>query len=1468
MEKRLALATIASVILTGCNEDRVTSTGSNVPPTDIIPQTTYVGTLKASGMTVSGNVQCNGDTVVDGTFKVQQGVHFSCNFGHVELSTFTAPIPDASRSDISNNFIHHSFNIEHGQNAARILQTIETTPCSDPNTICLGDVIDAYDVEEIYPNRFDTSAVDAFIKSKSDEATDDIGKAPSSHVDDKIVPEVSDDTSDNLHAHFISADAELSYAYKPDGEGKVLTQSQLTDAKGTPIVGVSVFSDSAVGVTDENGLFEYRWGEMLTFGIDTFEFGKVKGNQVNYQITDVADNEVTKANIQALVERYAVSTNGKLEITQKIQDTFALYPNVINELINLTLPNGGKLEGSEFTLPNEFDAQFTQGLTAEIDSELRQPVSLRSLIREPLVLSMDSGQYVTDSLQAIFRNVDTFHVFNDNGSFYAATGYTRGMRALNLSNRAFPIMMPRTDINREIPFDQSQAWTREGRPYIAEWADIDMPAIPTVNEDNATFGFPFVTAGEIGAGKVVFMGNGMYPSILSCPDNYWNNRSVQIDSQAKSCTSTSVENPAHDDDGSMKLFFSNLFKWFNDGKMTSGLRVATNIEKAYFAHQNSHSGMEYDFFISPGYGLGDVQTINSISGISPSETPILILRAYPPQVIGDGMTLQFVSDLDNPLLDQDDITALIKYINDGGNVLFMDAIQTANPEPIGRLADAAGMSVGGENVTPTNQAFCGSSYYCQDMFPNLHVRGGQDMVVLERFQDNDGEPPFIVKQDGSVEWIKDETKIKFEIPTYEVPKLNEDGQPELNEDGSPVMVSKYARIFVNTDQERKNAIDELKAAFEGTPVCSHDYEWEFNCIETRSGHGKTVRGNYHRPDFDRYEVSERVVDSMVKAANLGANFTALYNHEIYYRTQGKQGQRLSAAELNQTYDNLSIWMWNDNPYRYETGIQDELGFKKAVQFLNCYTNGNHQAGLVEAACPVELKQSLISNGMIHGEGELNGQMNPSYPLNYMEKPLTRIMLGRSYWDHDITVDTTKYPGRSQGRVIGGTANIQTDGQAVSFSAGNNQSTGLWAPQLKTVRVSGGVEATITVMFADDLTGRANHEKSLKRPPRMQTSYQYDGVSMSFKAPYGGLIYIKPKATDLGEVTFTFDGIEKAAYWKEGHWVNSPDISTAPIGEVDTGSFIYTTPVKNIKTMDLDKFAIEMNRFADAASDFYGRDATTEEGVHRRFTYPELKAFRHRFVNDVQISIGSAHSGYPVMNTSFDTNGENVPTQALNDWLLWHEVGHNLATAPFVAEGSTEVTNNVLALYMQELDGRNDNPRMDRIIFDIKKAPIWLEANNGHAWSHGDAGIRLVMYGQLKIWAKTIFDIEDWYARAGVSQPSTIYGLDEGWNMFKLMHRLARDSRDAIGDKNYCSSKETGLSGGDLMMACSSYVSGYDLSDFFSQWNVGEVSMTNPDGSKVYSGGVTSKGVNVVSELGYEKPVYSPLKVDSLTYGTN
>ncbi|MGG2211382.1 M60 family peptidase N-terminal accessory domain-containing protein, partial [Escherichia coli] len=159
----------------------------------------------------------------------------------------------------------------------------------------------------------------------------------------------------------------------------------------------------------------------------------------------------------------------------------------------------------------------------------------------------------------------------------------------------------------------------------------------------------------------------------------------------------------------------------------------------------------------------------------------------------------------------------------------------------------------------------------------------------------------------------------------------------------------------------------------------------------------------------------------------------------------------------------------------------------------------------------------------YGEGSKAGMMNPSYPLNYMEKPLTRLMLGRSWWDLNIKVDVEKYPGAvsAEGEEVTETINLYSN--PTKWFAGNMQSTGLWAPAQQEVSIKSNakVPVTVTVALADDLTGREKHEVALNRPPRVTKTYSLDASgTVKFKVPYGGLIYIKSDSKEEKSANFT------------------------------------------------------------------------------------------------------------------------------------------------------------------------------------------------------------------------------------------------------------------------------------------------------------------------------------------------------------
>ena len=1473
MNIRLVAIAVSSVLLLGCQDDNQKLTSGLIPPDITQPDITkpevtqpelptisrpthYTAFIKSGSKKIVGDVTCNGENLdQQGQVTLAFDDPISCQFGNVILAEFT-PIwsqqPHRSRAEE----IIVELTIDQGatqstQNAQAILNKIDA--CPTENNVFLEE-IDSFDIEEVYLNLSNDELVEAFLTPQPEDSS---GELPSSHVDNTVVPEVSTGTNDNSFGDpdaFVSANVEESLTYKPSAEGAVATTAKLTDSENKTLAGVQFYTRSRQGITDESGRFEFIWGEEITFGIDTFTFGKVKGNQLDYKLTNVSNNALVQANIQQIIERYAVDSSHGWLFDNRVHEVFALYPNVVNEAINLTLPNGAPLNDNKgnptgFSTPDEFANQFETGIAALIDNEIK-PRSNRvfSIDFSPLAITLGSGSYVTDTLKALYLGVDQFHVFHDSYSWYGASGDARGERALNLSNRAFPIMMARNDNSHWLPFGQEAAWTRgsgkDKKAYFVDATVLNEDSTVTLErpmmlaKDNVTYNLPFVTAGEIGNGHVVYLGNSMYPSILSCPTNYWAGGELIINAETQNCDyrgGIDAQNADNrNDHGAMEQFFTNLFNWLEPD--VTGKAIGSNIELGY-AFETWKANKTYPFFVNASFGFerSEQYTSGQYDALDPKSTPILIIQGYE-QITSGYETKATQANINAPLLDQQDISDLIAYVSKGGNLVVMESIAPRNPEPIARLFDSAGIAVGGSNTVITRQGYCGSSFYCNVATPNLHAQLTHDLVVYERYDDTSN---ITINANGSISWPGD-----VDMPSLSIPRFK-DENGEAN--------GRYAFFEVTNEQEKLDAIAQIQAQFPSVPVCKDAYQYEVNCIEVREGHGMTTRGTYARPDFTRYPINNDVVEAMVKAANLGDNITALYNHELYYRTKASQGARLASAELNAVYDNLSIWLWNNEQYMFENELQDELGFKTLVEFLNCYTSNTHAPNTAEAQCPTALKQSLLANNMLHA----NGELNPSYPLNYMEKPLTRIMLGRSYWDPEITVDTTIYPGRPTQTGSSATAEIQTYRNPVTFAANNRQATGLWAPQLQDVMISGGVPATITVALVDDLTGRATHEQALNRPPRVEKSFAYDGTSLKINVPYGGLIYVSPQASsELQTVYYDFTNVIKASYWKQGDWIN-PLNTDVPLADIDTGHFIYTTPVNNVINREhVAEFAEQMNRFAEAASDFYGRDQVEQAGQHRRFTSDTLPEHRHHFVNDRQISIGAAHSGYPVQSSSFDVNRTSIPTQPMDDWLLWHEVGHNLASAPFSVAGSTEVTNNILALYMQEM--RPNNPSMDRIANDIKKIPLWMSANSGHAWSEADAGIRLVMFAQLKLWATDHFDINNWYPSD--SMPTVFNqdaSQDQGWNLYKLMHRMARG--ETFGsDQNYCTTQGTGLNASDTLMICASYASGYNLSDFFQQWNPGESKADMPNGESDYSGGITAQGLAEVMSLNLPTANKNPL----------
>ncbi|EKC5494929.1 lipoprotein metalloprotease SslE [Escherichia coli] len=1415
------------------------------PEPEPVPTKTGYLTLGGS-LRVTGDITCN-DESSDG-FTFTPGDKVTCVAGNnTTIATFDTQ-SEAARSLRAVEKV--SFSLEDAQelagsdnkksNALSLVTSMNSCP-ANTEQVCLefSSVIESKRFDSLY-KQIDL-APEEFKKLVNEEVENNAAtdKAPSTHTS-PVVPATTPGTKPDLNASFVSANAEQFYQYQPTEI--ILSEGRLVDSQGDGVVGVNYYTNSGRGVTGENGEFSFSWGETISFGIDTFELGSVRGNKSTIALTELGD-EVRGANIDQLIHRYSkAGQNHTRVVPDEVRKVFAEYPNVINEIINLSLSNGATLgEGEQVVnLPNEFIEQFKTGQAKEIDTAICAKTDGCNEARwfSLTTRNVNDGQIqgVINKLWGVdtnYKSVSKFHVFHDSTNFYGSTGNARGQAVVNISNAAFPILMARNDKNYWLAFGEKRAWDKNELAYITEAPSIVRPE--NVTRETATFNLPFISLGQVGDGKLMVIGNPHYNSILRCPNGYSWNGGVNKDGQ---CTLNS-------DPDDMKNFMENVLRylsndrWLPDAK--SSMTVGTNLETVYFKKHGQVLGNSAPFAFHKDFTGITVKPMTSYGNLNPDEVPLLILNGfeYVTQWGSDPYSIPLRADTSKPKLTQQDVTDLIAYMNKGGSVLIMENVMSNLKEESAsgfvRLLDAAGLSMALNKSVVNNDP--------QGYPDRVRQRRSTPIWVYERYPAVDGKPPYTIDDTTKeVIWKYQQENKPDDKPKLEVASWQEEVEGK--------QVTQFAFIDEadhKTPESLAAAKQRILDAFPGLEVCKDsDYHYEVNCLEYRPGTDVPVTGGMYVPQYTQLDLSADTAKAMLQAADLGTNIQRLYQHELYFRTNGRQGERLNSVDLERLYQNMSVWLWNETKYRYEEGKEDELGFKTFTEFLNCYTNNAY----VGTQCSAELKKSLIDNKMIYGEESSKaGMMNPSYPLNYMEKPLTRLMLGRSWWDLNIKVDVEKYPGvvNTNGETV--TQNINLYSAPTKWFAGNMQSTGLWAPAQQEVSIESKatVPVTVTVALADDLTGREKHEVSLNRPPRVTKTYDLKANDkVTFKVPYGGLIYIKGDSKEVQSADFTFTGVVKAPFYKDGKWqhdLNSP----APLGELESASFVYTTPKKNLNasnyTGGLEQFANDLDTFASSMNDFYGRDS--EDGKHRMFTYKNLPGHKHRFANDVQISIGDAHSGYPVMNSSFSTNSTTLPT------------------TPLTVPGATEVANNVLALYMQD----RYLGKMNRVADDITVAPEYLEESNGQAWARGGAGDRLLMYAQLKEWAEKNFDIKKWYPD-GTPLPE-FYSEREGmkgWNLFQLMHRKARGdevSNDKFGGKNYCA--ESNGNAADTLMLCASWVAQTDLSEFFKKWNPGANAYQLPGATEMsFEGGVSQSAYNTLASLNLPKPKQGPETINKVT----
>lgn len=1532
MSKKLLLASLISMLLAGCNQEEININGT-IPDTGgdggITPPTTpesipYRFTLTSGSKAIVGatcdGIKSDNAGLVALEYKDDSlPSNITCFIDGTLLSTFDL---STTRSNITSLPLELDSDISslkketNGDALANIQLLLRTVDADGVDSNGYQFVEGEKSVKNYSANYSDAleKTQELFLKDNIGYLKDDkpAGVEPGHGTDvEPVVTPGSDDVTGS--SGIVSSNAEKQYAYVPE---VAVPEESILIFDGQPVVGIEYYGPTYRGKTGENGSFEYNWGDEVTFGIQALTLGSIKAKGLDIELSALAADPSKSKNVENLIKQFDKTHSAPWTIEEDVHNRFALESNNIVELINMNLVNADTSSfdpnfGTPPKIEDEFIAQFKDGGSAfdivssleltsiNTDSYTFSPyVSLRSVSRvetaSQALLTM-MGQNDAD----VKNDVTHFHVFGNQNDGYRLPS-PHAATFINIDNNAAPVVMPRSDLNAYIPFGQLAVTDKFSRPFFTltndpkttptyidaknktHWNLKDQPVAADsvessykMNKETATFELPFVVSGKIGEGKVLVLGNSLYNSILVCPENYSYNSSSKDGVCANGNGTT--------DSLDMFNFFVNALGWLDTDNR--GINIATNRVDGYFTQINGFNSYSFDLN-SKFTDLG----MTMEAGVSPQSlnvntNPIYILQAYP---VRDRHPDR--PDYEVPLIDDNDVNALIDYVNQGGSVLIMESLYNRDLPILGRFLDTAGISsIGRYNVVK----FAGKlpSNFIAELgkgSTSLRPVYTEEVYVLEGLAfeatsvDANGIPEKGYKYDkGTNTYSWGDKSINNQAilrALYRPQQIRDEKRNEVNKEckqqsnlaGDALQACTNTKLDQLAQEGLDKWISDVKAIY-GVPMCTNsDYQYQLDCIERREGNGIPISkttypgANDMVQAYARLPMSKDVSNAMIEAANMGTNLTDLYQHELYYRTGGKEGVRLSGIDVDRIYNNLSAWMWNNEQYRYDSSTKDEFGHKTVVEFLNCYSNntyGNPSSDNV-IDCPEELHSQMLAKGFLVTVDGIN-KLNPSYPLNYMEKPLTRMMLGRSYFDVDaknptaddrgVQVDVRSYPG---------VATTTAAAKNITIHKGSRQSAGVWIPAREVAYVNGlAADDTVMVAMADNLTGRVNHEMALNRPPRVSMSFNGVEAANGFKVPYGGSVYITLGSKESAEVSFSGAAVAapmfKMTSATEGSWITTPENSDAPITEIVGNRFSYTTTTAGIKghsEADILTMAKQFDLFTIGVNEFYGRDEIS--GIHKMFTdsTPELEYQNMRLVDDIQISIGSAHSGYPVMSTSFPRKQSSL-FKATDNWMLGHEIGHNQAANWLNVAGAGETANNVLALYTQD---RNTGD-MPRIKVSIKNATEWV--NGEHPWADGTNADRLNFFGQLKIWAEDNFYISQWESEAKLVEERSIYNkndvgqYDQGWNFYKYLHRAARMPETFTeglnkGEVNYCSSEfaqSNALSNQDMMMICSSFLTGKDIETFFTTWKFGESKVTLQSGDK-YSVGISESALRVMKDM--------------------
>lgn len=315
-----------------------------------------------------------------------------------------------------------------------------------------------------------------------------------------------------------------------------------------------------------------------------------------------------------------------------------------------------------------------------------------------------------------------------------------------------------------------------------------------------------------------------------------------------------------------------------------------------------------------------------------------------------------------------------------------------------------------------------------------------------------------------------------------------------------------------------------------------------------------------------------------------------------------------------------------------------------------------------------------------GEGS-SGVPTPQTPLNQDQHASQRIRLGMESRVLKLAAgDNIKahpaaeaFPGKAPADAARVTKDIAVDPNIPGWA-----STGLWvnAGDPVIVTVSTDVAGKGLCVRIGCHTDTLYHLETWKRAPDISRSVPLEEPTTRTASAFGGLLYIEVpgKAPAASAITVNIARAIEAPLFVLGKdddakWNTELKTRPGPWAEFACGKVILTCPTENARRVTNPTQLMEFWTKVVEAQDDIANQATERKR-------PE------RIVTDVQISAGYMHSGYPIMVPT-STSDEMIIFNKLKfpGWGFYHELGHNHQRGDFTFEGTGEVTNNVLGLYV-------------------------------------------------------------------------------------------------------------------------------------------------------------------------------------------